>query len=295
MNWPKITIVTPSFNQGSYLEQTILSVLGQNYPNLEYFIMDGGSTDNSVDIIKKYEKQLAGWVSEKDKGVYDAVQKGFARSNGELMAWINSDDMYHPKSLFTVAELFETLKDVRWIQGMPTSYDESGRTIASGPLRLWSKYNFYTGDFEFIQQESVFWRRSLWEAAGSTFNTRLKYAADMELWTRFFRHDKLYVTNALIGGFRFRQSNQLSSDNYPAYMSEAKTCLEKEELDGETRKRIAEIQNTKKLLGRTRYFQIGRLKLKYYNLFEYPPRIMFSRASQKFEKKDWVDFNLIKL
>ncbi len=93
--YPKISIVTPSYNQGQYLEQTILSVIGQNYPNLEYIIIDGGSTDNSIEIIKKYERYLAYWVSEKDKGHYHAVQKGFDKSTGEIMSWLNSDDILH--------------------------------------------------------------------------------------------------------------------------------------------------------------------------------------------------------
>src|SRR5690349_701527 len=106
MNWPKISIVTPNFNNGKYLEDTIVSVLSQNYPNLEYFIIDGGSTDNSLEIIKRYERHLAGWTSEPDGGMYEAIDKGFNKTTGEIMAWLNSDDMYHRKSLFAVGKLF---------------------------------------------------------------------------------------------------------------------------------------------------------------------------------------------
>jgi glycosyltransferase involved in cell wall biosynthesis len=106
MNLPKISIITPNYNGGEYLEETIQSILTQNYPNLEYIIIDGGSTDNSVEIIKKYEDQLSFWVSEPDKGLYDAIQKGFDKSSGEIMAWLNSDDLYHKNAFFTVVEIF---------------------------------------------------------------------------------------------------------------------------------------------------------------------------------------------
>ncbi len=106
MTYPKISIVTPNLNQGKFLEETILSVLDQKYPNLEYIIIDGGSTDNSIDIIKKYEKNLFYWTSEKDNGMYEAIQKGFEKATGDIMAWINSDDLYHRNVFFVVAEIF---------------------------------------------------------------------------------------------------------------------------------------------------------------------------------------------
>jgi glycosyltransferase involved in cell wall biosynthesis len=292
--FPKISIVTPSFNQGEFLEETICSVLNQNYPNLEYIIIDGGSTDNSVEIIRKYEKHLKYWISEKDKGVYDAIQKGFAQSTGEIMAWINSDDLYHPLSFLTIAEIFTSFPEVSWLQGNPSGFDEKSRNVALQPMRLWSRYNFYLKDFAFIQQESTFWRRTLWEKAGSGFDPNLKYAGDLELWLRFFRHERLFVTDALIAGFRFRSSNQLSFDNQEKYLIEAHTCIESEPLDEQTRKAFASIRKLKSLLSKMRYFQIGRLKLKYYKLFNYPPVIKFNRLTQKFELKNLVDFSLAK-
>lgn len=114
---PKISIVTPSFNQGKYLEKTILSVLEQDYPNLEYIIIDGGSTDNSVEIIKKYEKHLAYWVSEPDRGQSHAINKGFGHATGEILGWLNSDDYYAPGAPQAIAEAFLANPDVGAIVG----------------------------------------------------------------------------------------------------------------------------------------------------------------------------------
>src|SRR5579862_8824120 len=104
--WPRITVVTPSFQQGRFLEETIRSVLGQGYPNLDYIVIDGGSTDQSVEIIQKYAAQLSYWVSEPDHGQANAVNKGFQRSTGEILGWLNSDDLLLPGALFTIGRAF---------------------------------------------------------------------------------------------------------------------------------------------------------------------------------------------
>jgi len=231
MSLPKITIVTPSFNQAKYLESTILSVLGQGYPDLEYIVIDGGSTDGSVDIIRKYEQQLAYWVSEPDNGLYHALQKGFERSSGDIMAWLNADDMYHPKSLFTVAELFNRFEDVRWIMGSNTFFDEAGRPFVYDDLpygQRWSRLRLQLSDGRFIQQESVFWRRTLWEQAGSFIDQNHALAADFELWLRFFKYERLYSTAFMLGGFRFRTENQKSYNQRGQYLAEMKQLLARE-------------------------------------------------------------------
>lgn len=237
MNSPKISIVTPNFNGGHYLEATIRSVLDQKYSNLEYIIIDGGSTDNSLEIIRKYEDQIAHWESEPDEGLYHAIQKGFDLSSGELMAWINSDDQYHPGSFQTVADIFSALPKVGWIVGAATVFDEMGRTVSVGISKGFTKWDFYAGDFKWIQQESTFWRRSLWERAGSRVDVTMRLAGDFELWLRFFQFDDLHVTDALIGGFRRRSQGQLSMENMDKYLEEVSRSLGRLNLSpGERRK-----------------------------------------------------------
>jgi glycosyltransferase involved in cell wall biosynthesis len=283
MNYPKISIVTPSFNQGSFLEETIESVLGQGYPNLEYVIIDGGSTDNSVEVIKKYEKHLTFWVSEKDKGMYDAIQKGFSKTTGEVMGWINSDDRYHPKSFFVLAEIFSSFPEVEWLQGNPTSIDETGRIISIQTSRKWSKYNFFLGDYKYIQQESTFWRRSLWEKAGSMIRTDMRYAGDFELWLRFFEHARLYCLQTAIGAFRMRSSNQFSLDMIDKYNEEVEAEISKklQRLTKQEQKDLATIQKYKGT-----YSKLPVLKYRkytaYLNIFDYPPPIIFDRKKQAF-------------
>jgi glycosyl transferase family 2 len=206
-NLPRIALVTPVRNSGKYLEATIRSVLGQDYPNLDYFIVDGGSTDDSVDIIRKYEKQISGWISEPDRGMYDAINKGFARTSGEIMGWISATDMLHIGGLRVVGSVFRQLPEVEWVTGRPTSFNDGGMTVRVQEIPHWSRYRFLAGANRYIQQESTYWRRSLWEKAGSRTDTSRRYAADFELWVRFFRHAKLYPVDALIGGFRVHEDS----------------------------------------------------------------------------------------
>ena len=201
-SWPKISLVTPVFNSARYLEATLRSVLSQGYPNLEYIVMDGGSTDGSVEIIRKYESQLHSWISERDRGMYDAINKGFTRSSGELMGWISATDMLHAGSLFIVGSVFRTFPQVEWITGRPTGFSDDGMAAEILKLRRWSRWAFLAGANRYIQQESTFWRRSLWERAGSRVDDSRRNASDFELWVRFFRYARLYSVDALIGGFR---------------------------------------------------------------------------------------------
>lgn len=280
--YPKISIVTPCFNSDKFLEATIKSVLDQNYPNLEYIIIDGGSTDKTLSIIKKYENQLAYWISEKDKGMYDAIQKGFNRCSGDIMAWIGSDDMYHQKSFFTVSEIFTKFNSVKWLVGAITHLDEKGRTISIDRSRKFTRYDLLIGDFKWIQQESCFWHKSLWEKADSTLNTSLRLAGDLDLWVRFSRYEELHVTHALIGAFRIRSSNQLSLEGIDEYLKEAKIILKSEKIEGEEKRLLRNYKFIKKIR-RIRILKkswfLKKMFDKYYNNTE----IHFNRTSQEFE------------
>jgi glycosyltransferase involved in cell wall biosynthesis len=288
-NYLKISIVTPSYNQGNYLEHTLRSVIEQNYPNLEYIVIDGGSTDNSVEIIKKYEKYLTYWVSEPDRGLYDALQKGFLRATGEIMAWINSDDVYYPKALATVAEVFEAFPQIQWLSGHPTCIDEYGRTVYIAPERKYSKYLYFTQkETDWIQQESTFWRRSLWEQTNSRIDTSLKLAGDFELWMRFFTVANVHVISTLLGAFRIRANNQKSLNNYEEYVAEAQKIIEKYAnlLTQEEKRRIRKIKLYNTIKSYSWLNNLLRVDEKLIWLMDYSPKIQFDRTTQGFILKN---------
>jgi glycosyltransferase involved in cell wall biosynthesis len=212
-NLPRISLVTPVFNSAKFLEETILSVLVQRYPNLEYFIVDGGSTDGSVEIIRKYESQISGWISEPDNGMYDALNKGFARTTGEVMGWISATDKLHTGGLLVVGSVFRDMPpEVEWITGRATWFSEEGMTLGVLDTPHWSRFRFLAGANRYIQQESTYWRRSLWEKAGARTDSSRRMASDFELWVRFFRYAKLYPVEAVIGGFRVHSDSLGWSD-----------------------------------------------------------------------------------
>lgn len=216
---PKISIITPVYNRKDYIEQTILSVIGQNYPNLEYIIIDGGSDDGTVDILKKYDKKISYWISESDNGMYDALNKGFQKSTGEIMAWLNSDDLYHQGALLCVGSIFRDVKDIDWIIGNSCLLNSQGLCVKMNDSQKWSLNRIITGDYRWIQQENVFWRRNLWNKAGAGMNSSFKLAADFELWIRFFNYSSLYSVKTSFAGFRLH-GQQLSISHLKQYEEE---------------------------------------------------------------------------
>jgi glycosyltransferase involved in cell wall biosynthesis len=183
-----VSIITPSFNQAAYLEQTIRSVLEQNYPRIEYLVVDGASTDASVEVIRKYESKLAWWVSEKDRGQADAINKGFARATGDVVAWLNSDDYYLPGTISAAVKAFEENPDVVLAYGNMLSVDESGKTFNT------LKYKQLTLEdllcFQIIGQPAVFMRRSALQAAGN-LDPAFHFMLDHHLWIRLAQQGKI--------------------------------------------------------------------------------------------------------
>lgn len=228
---PLITLVTPSYNQATYLEACIDSILSQNYPNLEYIILDGGSSDGSVEIIKKYEKYLAFWQSRPDGGQYRAINDGFQRSTGEIMTWLNSDDLFRPNALQTVADIMMELSCVEWLTGRPHGILADGSEAWSVDyLPSWSRKKYLNKlyDNPYIQQEGTFWRRRLWEKAGSHIATYLDLAGDLELWARFFRHAKLYSVDKILASFRYHPL-QKTATMMEQYRQEADSVIAREQ------------------------------------------------------------------
>lgn len=211
LTYPRISLVTPSYKAADLIEQTIQSVLQQKYPNLEYIILDGAGDTATADVIRKYESSLAYWHSEPDGGQYDAINKGFARATGEILGWLNADDMLLPRSLFLVAELFSTFKDVEWLTTLQRGlWDANGYFVGTLRKPGYSREAFLDGlnlhglrpGSYWIQQESSFWRRGLWDKAGGRIPPSYPLAGDFALWAEFYKHATLYGVDYPIGGFR---------------------------------------------------------------------------------------------
>jgi glycosyltransferase involved in cell wall biosynthesis len=180
---PTISIVTPSFQHDRFLERTVLSVLEQEYPALEYFIQDGQSTDRSCEILHRYDDRVTGWTSERDTGQADAINRAFARTTGELMGWINSDDLMLPGALAYVARYFQAHPEVDVVYGNRLLIDENDGQIGAWVLPAHDNHALTFADY--VPQETLFWRRRIWDASGGALDPAFSYALDWDLLLRF--------------------------------------------------------------------------------------------------------------
>lgn len=200
MNYPLVSIITPSFNQARFLEETIQSVLKQNYPKLEYIIIDGGSTDGSVDIIRKYSRHLAYWESAPDKGQTDAINKGFARATGEIIAWLNSDDIYLPHAIHDAVAFLQANPETGLVYGDCNFIDAQNRVIGRFPAAQ-TNYKKLRRGYVHIPQQAAFFRASLWRQV-APLDDSFYFAMDYDLWVRLAKLAPLAYTRRLWAAFR---------------------------------------------------------------------------------------------
>lgn len=210
-SYPKISVVIPSYNQGVYIEETILSVIGQSYPNLEIIVMDGGSTDNTVEVLERYSKVLSSWHSRRDKGQADAINQGMRRSTGDILCWLNSDDLYLPGTLLDVGKRFQgTVDQCHLIYGAALTMDQSGERVRGGAV---------TGEpfdldrltySDYVVQPSSFWTRKLWESTGE-LNIKYEYVLDWEWFIRASKVSKFEYIPRFYSVFRFHPLHKTSN------------------------------------------------------------------------------------
>ncbi len=202
---PLVSIVTPSFNQAEYLEKTILSVLGQTYPSIEYILIDGGSTDGSQEIINKYSQRFAYHVSEKDKGQTDAINKGFAAAQGSILAWLNSDDVYHPHAVAEAVAFFTDHPDVGLVYGDLDFIDENNQIIGRFPAAQTDLKRLRRG-YVHIPQPAAFFRADLWRQV-APLDDSFFFAMDYDLWVRLAQLTKFqYLPGRTWASFRLHSA-----------------------------------------------------------------------------------------
>ena len=228
--YTRISIVMPSFNQAAFIERSILSVLNQDYPNLQFIIMDGGSTDGTVDVIRKYEKHLS-WRSEPDQGQSDAINKALQLTDGELVGWLNSDDVYFPGALLRMHQLARKRPAAVLLSGTVALIDGNDRIVRiSKFIRPTSLRLLYEGLV--MSSQGVFWRREV-QARTGLYDPTLHHAMDMDFWLRVLRHGRAEFVPQLVGGFRVHAGTKTSVAGYRG-CSETRAIRKRYNVDDQT-------------------------------------------------------------
>jgi glycosyltransferase involved in cell wall biosynthesis len=225
---PKVSVITPSFNQGEFIERTIKSVLSQSYKNIEYIIIDGGSKDKTLKILKKYKNQLK-WISEKDKGQSDAINKGVKRSSGEIICWLNSDDCYFPHAIKYVVDYFIKNPEIKWVTGDYIIINKKDKEIRSY-VKFYKRFFRHFPSLtilmlvNFIVQPSTFWRREIVEKCGELALT--KYTMDFDYWLRIYKKFPLGIIHKPLSKFRVH-SKSIGGSLYKSEFNEVIYLLQK--------------------------------------------------------------------
>ncbi len=200
-NFPRISVVVPSFNQGRFLGKTITSIIEQNYPNLELIVVDGGSSDETLEVIHRFAMHIKWWVSEADGGQANAINKGMAQATGEILAWLNSDDCLMPGALTRVARHFMKFSKTDVVYGHRVLINEAGQDV--GKWILPGHQKFILTYIDFIAQETMFWRKDIWQKAGCRLDESYRFAMDWEMIRRFIQADASFkLIPAFLGQFR---------------------------------------------------------------------------------------------
>jgi glycosyltransferase involved in cell wall biosynthesis len=212
---PLVSIVTPSFNQAPYLEAAMRSVLDQDYPNVEYLVIDGGSTDGGVDLIKRYSSKLSFWVSEPDRGQTDAINKGFSRVTGKYLAWLNADDRLNHSAVTEAVDFMESHPDIGLVYGDADYIDSRGRVIGRFPAAQ-TDYAGLRRGYVHIPQQAAFWQRDLWEQVGPLDPT-FTFAMDYDLWVRLAKISRLQYLPRPWAQFRLHEDSKTLQNDQRAW------------------------------------------------------------------------------
>lgn len=207
---PLVSVITPSWNSAAYIEQTILSVINQSYKNIEYIIIDGGSTDGTLGIIRKYENSISYWISEPDSGMYQAINKGMQRASGEIVAYLNSDDLYFSDTILTVVDLFRSNPTADLVYGNLDHINEAGNHLFT---KRYPKFNwkcFTCSNYAMIGQPAAFWRKGLLDKVG-VFDESMKMAADFDFFIRAGFIGQLMHVNIVLAAFRLHSESLTGS------------------------------------------------------------------------------------
>lgn len=227
--FPLVTIVTPVFNAVEYLDETIKTIRKQSYKKIEYIVVDGGSTDGTIDIIKKNKDVISYWISEPDSGMYDALCKGLKKATGDYIGYLNAGDLYFDTTLETVVNILEKNNNVKWItSGRTTCNNQSVITSCDIPFRYKQsliRKGFYGQFLPFIQQESTFWHRSLLAEVDMEYLSQLKLAGDYFLWFEMAKNNCLHIVETQLGIFK-KHPGQLS-ESIEKYFDEINSFCEK--------------------------------------------------------------------